>query len=63
MTGKIDPVQYQLGKARFKAGGTALEIVKLFHEADAKQNSDDAPMSFGLGFLDAALDKLRGLER
>ena len=61
-TGKIDDASYKEGRAAFAAGASVRSIVEELQVADADRDFDKA-MSGAIGFLDAALDRLRGITR
>jgi hypothetical protein len=55
---KIDAESYSNGRAAFNFGSSLRDTIEKMPDADP-----DEGMSAMLGFLDAALDKLRGIER
>lgn len=59
---KIDDEQYKRGRSQFKNGGSLRAMCEALQSAgsDVDENSE---MSFVLGFVDAAFDKLRGIDR
>ncbi len=58
----IDEASYNEGRAAFRSGASLRSIVEALRSAEADGDFDIA-MSGALGFADAALDKLRGIER
>lgn len=61
-TDEIDDATYNDGRAAFAAGASLRSISESIRTADTDVEFNIA-MSGALGFADAALDKLRGIER
>lgn len=59
---QLDDASYDEGRAAFKAGASIRGIVEACVTADTPL-SEAKTFSAALGFADAALDKLRGIER
>jgi len=62
MDPKVLNESYENGRAAFKAGASLRLLIERF-AADGGVASEQEAISLGLGFLDAAFDKLRGIER
>ncbi|MBI1201488.1 MAG: hypothetical protein GC182_03150 [Rhodopseudomonas sp.] len=61
---EIDDEQYQRGRCQFKNGASLRAMCEALQAAEAKEGIEESrEMSFVLGFVDAAFDKLRGIER
>jgi hypothetical protein len=62
---EIDDRQYQSGRAAFVAGSRLRDVISVVLAADAEPAEDVDKKSFSLmlGFVDAAFDRLRGIER
>ncbi len=58
----IDDEQYRRGRAQFDYGGSLRAMVAALHVAGSDVD-EDSEMSFALGFVDAAFDRLRGIAR
>lgn len=59
---QLDDASYDEGRAAFKAGASIRSIVEACVAADTPL-SEAKTFSAALGFADAALDELRGIER
>ncbi len=55
--------EYQAGVASFNDGGTARNVVQRIAAADRsnKKDADARAISFALGYIDGALNRLRAL--
>ncbi len=62
---QISDAHYQQGRQAFNRGASLRDLVQQFVDSRGQETDEGEAelMSFGLGFIDAAFDRLRGIDR